>query len=306
MPEFSPDVTIACYCRARGLYNSSRKSQHIHLNSLGFLLFALRALIVRAEGSWFALRALGLRAEGSRLQHDTQKIPYPSASRIIVHKQPERLDATFLTSAPALRQAPPPDQPEVCFAGRSNAGKSSVLNQLTGSRHTAKVSKTPGRTQLLNFFDVRTGGRLVDLPGYGYAKAAKSAQKTWQAAVNDYLTRREALVGLILVMDIRHPSQTFDNDIITWCSESGLLVHVLLNKADKLSFSNQKKALMAFQQRYQSNNLVSAQCFSATKGIGREKLLELLLLWLAAEEAAPDPDLDFDQNSDSISEPDPN
>ncbi|MBE59176.1 MAG: ribosome biogenesis GTP-binding protein YsxC, partial [Gammaproteobacteria bacterium] len=89
---------------------------------------------------------------------------------------PERLDATFLTSAPDLKRCPPIVSAEVAFAGRSNAGKSSVLNQLTGNRRTAKVSKTPGRTQLMNFFDVRSGGRLVDLPGYGYAKAGKEAQ----------------------------------------------------------------------------------------------------------------------------------
>ena len=201
---------------------------------------------------------------------------------ILVPKTPERLDATFLTSAPELRQAPPPDKPEVCFAGRSNAGKSSVLNQLTGNRHTAKVSKTPGRTQLLNFFDVRTGGRLVDLPGYGYAKAAKSAQKKWQVAVNNYLSRRDSLVGLVLVMDIRHANQAFDAEIINWCSASGLPVHALLNKADKFSFSNQKQALLAFEKVYQDNPYVTAQCFSAARGTGREALLEVLLPWLSA------------------------
>ena len=104
---------------------------------------------------------------------------------------PERLEATFLTSAPDLKRCPPNGGAEVAFAGRSNAGKSSVLNQLTGNRRTAKVSKTPGRTQLMNFFDVRTGGRMVDLPGYGYAKAGKEAQKNWQSAVNHYLSYRD-------------------------------------------------------------------------------------------------------------------
>jgi len=98
---------------------------------------------------------------------------------------PQRLEVSFLTSSPSLRNCPPPQGPEVAFAGRSNAGKSSVLNRLTGSRQTAKVSKTPGRTRLLNFFAVRAGGRLVDLPGYGYAKAQKSAQAAWQESVNE-------------------------------------------------------------------------------------------------------------------------
>ena len=127
---------------------------------------------------------------------------------------PERLEATFLTSAPDLKRCPPNGGAEVAFAGRSNAGKSSVLNQLTGNRRTAKVSKTPGRTQLMNFFDVRTGGRMVDLPGYGYAKAGKEAQKNWQSAVNHYLSYRDALVGIVLVMDIRHPNQAFDKQML--------------------------------------------------------------------------------------------
>ena len=154
---------------------------------------------------------------------------------------PERLEATFLTSAPDLKRCPPNGGAEVAFAGRSNAGKSSVLNQLTGNRRTAKVSKTPGRTQLMNFFDVRTGGRVVDLPGYGYAKAGKEAQKNWQSAVNHYLSYRDALVGIVLVMDIRHPNQAFDQQMLGWASASELRIHVLLNKADKLGNGAQKQ-----------------------------------------------------------------
>lgn len=194
---------------------------------------------------------------------------------------PERLDATFLTSAPDLRRCPPADTAEVAFAGRSNAGKSSVLNQLTGNRRTAKVSKTPGRTQLLNFFSVRQEGRLVDLPGYGYAKATLNAQQQWQKAVNHYLSYRDSLVGLVLVMDIRHPNQPFDKDLLSWAQESGLPIHILLNKADKLGRNAQQKALSQLQRAYADHPTASMQCFSAAKGSGKEQLMELLLQWLA-------------------------
>ena len=194
----------------------------------------------------------------------------------------ERLDATFVTSAPNLKRCPAPDRPEIAFAGRSNAGKSSVLNQLTGNKRTAKVSKTPGRTQLLNFFDVRTGGRLVDLPGYGYAKAGKAAQQTWQKAVNEYLSHRDVLVGLVLVMDIRHPNQAFDEEILSWSAESELWTHVLLNKADKLSRSKQQAAERALKKTYADHPTLSIQSFSALKGLGTPKLIETLSPWLAA------------------------
>ena len=149
-----------------------------------------------------------------------------------------------------LRRCPPADIAEVAFAGRSNAGKSSVLNQLSGNRRTAKVSKTPGRTQLLNFFDVRQGGRLVDLPGYGYAKATVNAQQQWQKAVNHYLSYRDSLVGLVLVMDIRHPNQPFDKDMLNWAKESELPIHILLNKADKLGRNAQQQALSQMRRLY--------------------------------------------------------
>jgi GTP-binding protein len=194
---------------------------------------------------------------------------------------PERLEATFLTSSPDLKRCPPIDGAEVAFAGRSNAGKSSVLNQLTGNRRTAKVSKTPGRTQLLNFFDVRTGGRLVDLPGYGYAKAGKEAQKNWQNAVNRYLSYRDALSGIVLVMDIRHPNQTFDQEMLNWAEASELPIHVLLNKADKLSFGAQKQAVNKIQKLYKTHPTASFQGFSATGGQGKPELIGKLLDWLS-------------------------
>ena len=179
--------------------------------------------------------------------------------------------------------------PEVAFAGRSNAGKSSVLNQLTGNRRTAKVSKTPGRTQLLNFFSVRQGGRLVDLPGYGYAKATLNAQQQWQKAVNHYLSYRDSLVGLVLVMDIRHPNQPFDQDLLNWSRDSELPMHILLNKADKLGRNAQQQALSQLQRQYTEYPTVSMQCFSAAKGNGREQLMSTLLPWLTTTMALSEP-----------------
>ncbi len=192
---------------------------------------------------------------------------------------PERLEATFLKSAPNLSQCPRDDVAEVAFAGRSNAGKSSVLNAITGNKRMAKVSKTPGRTQLLNLFDLNRGGRLVDLPGYGYAKAGKSAQVTWQQSVNDYLSRRDNLVGVVLVTDIRHPGQPYDQQLIDWSEASELPLHVLLNKADKLSYSAQQNALKQFRSHYAKNRYLSVQSFSALKGTGKDQLISQLRSW---------------------------
>ena len=193
---------------------------------------------------------------------------------------PERLEATFLTSAPDLRRCPKDDHLEVAFAGRSNAGKSSVLNQITGNKRTAKVSKTPGRTQLLNFFTLNNGNRLVDLPGYGYAKAGKSAQIAWQKSVNQYLSHRDNLVGLVLVTDIRHIGQPYDEELISWSAASELPICVLLNKADKLSYSAQQKAFHGFKKTHAEHPDMTVICFSALKGQGKTELIEQLISWL--------------------------
>ena len=199
----------------------------------------------------------------------TEKVPFP-----------ERLDATFLTSAPDLKACPKDDIVEVAFAGRSNAGKSSVLNQITGNKRTAKVSKTPGRTRLLNFFSLQRAGRLVDLPGYGYAKSGKAAQADWQKSVNHYLSVRDNLVGLVLVTDIRHTGQPYDEELISWSAESEMPILVLLNKCDKFSRSAQNKALLAFKKAHADHPNLSVQCFSAAKGVGRNELIAALCNWL--------------------------
>lgn len=203
---------------------------------------------------------------------------------------PDRLGLTFLTSAPDRQRAPPPDQPEIAIAGRSNAGKSSVLNRLSGNRRTAKVSRTPGRTQLLNFFDIvdrgNSAGRLVDLPGYGYAKARRSAQVAWQVAVNEYLEHREALIGIILVMDIRHPLQPFDHDLLAWAQGAGLPTLVLLNKADKLKNNAQAQTLNQVRRALTDFNAaeLDAICFSALRGQGHGELVARLRNWLGRVE----------------------
>ena len=194
-----------------------------------------------------------------------------------------RIDSKFLMSAPNLKQCPAPEKTEVAFAGRSNAGKSSVLNQVTGNKSLAKVSKTPGRTQMINFFEANIGGRLVDLPGYGYAKSSKSAQIQWQKAVNEYLSFRESLQGLILVMDIRHPDQDYDREILNWADESGLDVHILLNKSDKLGNNKKLDTLNKTRLKYSAYKNTSIQTFSALKGKGREELINKIAGWLKRE-----------------------
>jgi GTP-binding protein len=205
-------------------------------------------------------------------------------------RDPDRIEAEFLTSAPSLRHCPPADEPEVAFAGRSNAGKSSVLNRLTGNRQTAKVSKTPGRTQLLNFFSVRGGGRIVDLPGYGYAKADRTAQARWQAAVNEYLEGRANLAGLVIVMDIRHPLQPLDLDLVRWATTIRMPLVILLNKADKLSFSAQQQTLQrvraAVRGQGQDAAAATVLTFSALRGLNVDQLIAILSVWLSGPPAA--------------------
>lgn len=198
-----------------------------------------------------------------------------------------RLDAAFVTSASDLRGCPPRDRPEVAVAGRSNAGKSSVLNRLTGNRQTARVSKTPGRTQLLNFFDVLRiagtpcHGRLVDLPGYGYAKAGRDAQRRWQALVNRFLSERDNLVAVVLVMDIRHPLQPFDRELIDWAAASELPLLALLNKADKLGHGAQQQSVARVRRHLAAMPLARALPFSALRGQNVAAVLDVLREWLA-------------------------
>ena len=194
---------------------------------------------------------------------------------------PDYISADFVMSSPDLKHCPRDDIPEIAFCGRSNAGKSSVLNRITNNKGLAKVSRTPGRTRLINFFNVKTGGRIADLPGYGYAKAPKKEQQAWQKAVNRYLSFRENLVGLVLITDIRHPDQPLDNDLLKWAISSRIPVRMLLNKADKISKNKQALALKLAKERFAGNELVTTQTFSALKGTGTTDLNSALHEWLS-------------------------
>lgn len=195
-------------------------------------------------------------------------------------KKPNYQTAQFLLSVANLAQLPPDEGIEVAFVGRSNAGKSSVLNQLTQNKSLARVSKTPGRTQHINLFGLDEHRRIADLPGYGYAKVPPEIKKNWQKLLDNYLRTRDCLKGLILVMDIRHPLKEFDQQLLTWSSQCELPVHILLNKADKLTSNQQKKTLLLVNNAIKEfDSEITAQLFSALRGIGIIELRTLLDEW---------------------------
>ena len=191
-----------------------------------------------------------------------------------------RVQAEFILSAPTLADTPPDTGREVAFAGRSNAGKSSVLNRLTGQKSLARTGRTPGRTQALNFFRAGEERFLVDLPGYGYAKTDRQLQADWQAHVEAYLAQRQALVGVVLVMDIRHPFQTFDRQLLRWAGQAALPVLVLLNKADKLGHEAQLEVARAAEAETAAYPTVTPVLFSALRGQGAVPVLRALREWL--------------------------
>ena len=143
--------------------------------------------------------------------------------------------AAYALSVHDPKELPPPAAPEIAFAGRSNAGKSSAINTLTGRRRLAFVSKTPGRTQLINFFSLGGAAFLVDLPGYGYADAPAAVRKHWEILVGEYIASRDSLAAVVVVMDARHPLTPLDRQLIGWLRDAGRATHVLLTKSDKLS-----------------------------------------------------------------------
>lgn len=191
----------------------------------------------------------------------------------------------FLTSAPKLAACPSDIGSEVAFAGRSNAGKSSAINTLTDNKKMAKTSKTPGRTQLINFFTITDQQRLVDLPGYGFAKVPLQVKFEWQKHLEEYLRHRMSLKGLILLMDCRHPMQDFDRMMLDWAHNSNMPVHILLTKADKLKKGPAKNTLLSVQKELESiPGNVSAQLFSSMKRTGLSSLKTVLAGWLALAE----------------------
>ena len=166
---------------------------------------------------------------------------------------------------------------EIAFAGRSNAGKSSAINTLTRQNNLARISKTPGRTQLLNFFEINEQMRFVDLPGYGYAKVPLAVKKKWHILMETYLTNRKSLCAIILVMDVRHPLTEFDWQMIEWCEHTGLPMHLLLTKADKLNYGTAKNTLLQVQKELKSASFpLTIQLFSSLKKTGIDELHDAL------------------------------
>jgi GTP-binding protein len=188
--------------------------------------------------------------------------------------------AKFVTSAATLPQCPPDEGAEIAFCGRSNAGKSSAINALTDQKGLARTSKTPGRTQLINFFTLDDETKLVDLPGYGYAKVPISVKEHWHRHLDEYLRDRKSLRGMVLLMDIRHPLKEFDQMMIEWSIDSGLPLHILLTKADKLKRGGQQNSLLGLRKHLPTE--ITVQIFSATKRLGIKELEKSLTDWLEA------------------------
>lgn len=196
-------------------------------------------------------------------------------------------NASFLTSAGTLSHCPQDNALEVAFIGRSNAGKSSAINMLTEQPKLARTSKTPGRTQLLNYFEIANNRYLVDLPGFGYAKVPPKMKQKWEKELTRYLEERQSLQGVILLVDIRHPFKSSDMMIVDWASRAQMPLHILLTKADKLNHGAAKNKLLAGQKQlkpYGKN--ISLQLFSALNGSGANDLRKQLNAWLSYEEEA--------------------
>lgn len=212
-----------------------------------------------------------------------QKINYEQASDPILNEYAEQAlqwlrRAEFLMSAPKLNLCVEDTGYEIAFAGRSNAGKSSAINALTHQKQLARASKTPGRTQMINFFHLgNPEQRLVDLPGYGYAAVPEDMKKVWQKELENYLIHRQSLQGLILLMDIRHPLQHFDRMMVEWAYSRQLFIHILLTKADKLNRGPAHKALQEVKQELQKMKIsCSVQLFSSLNKQGLAELASVI------------------------------
>lgn len=196
--------------------------------------------------------------------------------------------AKFLVSAPSLKQCPPEQGAEVAFAGRSNAGKSSALNSLTRNSKLARTSKSPGCTQLINFFTLQSSPdyRIVDLPGYGYAKVSQAMKERWQEHLTEYLDARQCLKGLVLVMDVRNPMQDLDKMLVKRALDSQRPLHMILTKSDKISRGAAQNTLFQLRRGLKQSgldDLVTAQTFSSVTGDGVDELSKKLTSWLSGE-----------------------
>lgn len=192
--------------------------------------------------------------------------------------------AHYTVSATQLSELPPDIGIEVAFAGRSNAGKSSAINTLTEQKALARTSKTPGRTQMINFFKLDDERSLVDLPGYGYAKVPEKIKIRWQQTLGQYLESRKALKGLMIMIDIRHPLKQFDIQMVRWANQANLAVHILLTKADKLNYGAATANLHKVKTELKKLNLIaSIQLFSSLKKTGKDEAIEQLDHWFYPE-----------------------
>ena len=188
--------------------------------------------------------------------------------------------AHYTVSATQLSQLPPDLGYEVAFAGRSNAGKSSAINTITGIKALARISKTPGRTQMINFFHLDDERALVDLPGYGYAKVPEKMKLKWQATLSKYLETRQSLRGLMLMMNIRHPLKNFDLQMLGWAKQAELPIHILLTKSDKLGRGAGGNALQQVRKELKEAGLeASVQLFSSLNHQGRDEAIQVLDEW---------------------------
>jgi GTP-binding protein len=192
---------------------------------------------------------------------------------------PNYRQAAFMTSAVAASQFPPDSGAEVAFAGRSNSGKSSAINTICDHSKLARTSKTPGRTQQINFFSLDADRRLVDLPGYGFARVPEEVRQQWARMVERYLGSRRSLIGIVMVMDIRHPLQTADRSLLDWIIPLAIPVHILLTKADKLKHGAATSALLTTQRELQHVPRVSVQLYSSLAKTGIDEARGVLDQW---------------------------
>ncbi len=191
----------------------------------------------------------------------------------------------FITGAVSVRGFPPDEGVEIAFAGRSNAGKSTCINAMARRKALARTSKTPGRTREINFFQLDQSRRIVDLPGYGFARAPERVRQQWQRLIGDYLQKRASLVGVVILMDIRHPLKPLDTQLLDWCVQAQLPVQLLLSKADKLSRGPARQCQLKIQaQLSELRGDIHVQLFSALKKDGLQALWQRLDGWFTGSD----------------------
>jgi GTP-binding protein len=201
------------------------------------------------------------------------------ANQSAEHYNPYR-NAQFLLSVNRWNQLPDENSIEIAFAGRSNAGKSSAINTITDNKALCRTSKTPGRTQMINYFSIVPGRHLVDLPGYGYAKVPEKIKLHWQKLLERYLTERNALKGVVIIMDVRHPLTEYDRQMLSWCQRSHMPAHILLTKADKFKRGAGQNILLKVRKSLKAEYPgTTAQLFSALNKTGVEEAQEKLNAW---------------------------